>query len=155
MMLFSKAISPKNMHFVFLFSICASLAGSQFQQTDSTVDLSAENFVLHMNLYQNEVLIDVRTQKEYNRERIPNALSASNRKILLALTDTLDLEQPLFIYCEEESRSITACSFLQERGFKYVYMLKDGIIGWKERDFTIDKKKITRRKRNKYPGKLK
>ena len=67
-MLFSKAISPKIMLFVFLFSIYASLAGSQFQQTDSILNLSAENFVLHMNLYQNEVLIDVRTQKEYNRE---------------------------------------------------------------------------------------
>jgi len=98
-----------------------------------------------MKLKENEVLIDVRTVREFQKERIPNALLANNSKILFSITDTLDLEQPLFIYCDDESRSSTACTFMIERGFRNVNLLKEGMIGWKNRNLEIDDSRIRRR----------
>jgi len=95
-----------------------------------------------MNLFENEVLIDVRSYKEFRVERINNAILAGNSEELLAITDTLDFEQPLFIYCEEESRSITACSILIGRGFKQIHILKEGIFGWKQQGLAVDNSKI-------------
>ena len=99
-----------------------------------------------MNLKENMVLIDVRTVREFQKERIPNALLADNSKVLSNITDTLDLEQPLFIYCDDEARSSTACNLLIEKGFKNVYLLKEGLIGWKIHNLEIDDSRIRRRK---------
>ena len=131
-----------------VFFLLPCLASSQSEQIHSFVSLEAEEFIIRMNLSENEVLIDVRTVEEFKKERIPNAIPANNSKKLFSITDTLDLEQPLFIYCDEESRSITACKYLQTRGFKYVYFLKDGIVGWKRKNLNVDKTRIKRKKTN-------
>lgn len=127
----------------FFSSRCAV---SQTTQKQSFNELDPPEFYIQMNLKENEVLIDVRTAREFQKERIPNAILASHSTALFSVTDTLDLEQPLFIYCEDEARSITACNLLADRGFKNVYMLKEGIIGWKKRDLEIDQTRIKRKK---------
>jgi rhodanese-related sulfurtransferase len=144
-----KAIYPTNRFLILLFFTFPAVLFSQSIQTDTFIRLGAEDFIIQMKLSQNEVLIDVRTKKEFKQERIPNALSASSSEILYSMTDTLDLEQPIFIYCEEESRSLTACSLLMERGFKHVYMLNDGILGWKKKKLNIDDSRI-KHKRSSY-----
>ncbi len=118
---------------------------STFSQTDqngSFIKLDPNEFYIQMNLKENKVLFDVRTVREFKKERIPDALLAENSKALFSITDTLDLEQPLFIYCDDEARSSTACTFLIERGFKNVYLLKEGLIGWKMYDLQIDNSRI-------------
>ena len=128
------------------FLLVACITYSQSKQSQSFVGLEAEEFIIQMGLSDNEILIDVRTLKEYKKERIPDAIFASNSEKLFSITDTLDFEQPLFVYCEEESRSISACNHLKTRGFKYVYFLKDGIIGWKLKNLNTDNTIIKRKR---------
>ena len=129
-----------------VFLLLPYIVSSQPEQLQSFIGLDVEEFIIQMNLSENKVLIDVRTIEEFKKERIPDAISASNSEKLFSITDTLDLEQPLFVYCEEESRSISACTLLNFRGFKVVYFLKEGIVGWKLKHLNIDSTRIKRNK---------
>ena len=110
--------------------------------------LDPHEFYIQMHRFSNHVLIDVRTYGEFRKERITNAILARNSEELFRVSDTLDLEQPLFIYCDVESRSITACELLHDKGFKYLYILEEGIIGWKDRDLEMDESRLSRRDKN-------
>lgn len=123
-------------------------AVSQTAQQRSFTKLDPNEFYIQMKLMENDLLIDVRTVREFQKERIPHAILASKSTVLFSIADTLDLEQPIFVYCEDEARSITACNLLIERGFRNVYMLKEGIIGWKIRNLEIDNSRIKRSRRN-------
>lgn len=92
---------------------------------------------MKLNQFGNAVLIDVRTKKEFRKERLPNSILADKKKVLLSIADTLDHEQPLFVYCDEGSRSFTACILLADEGFKKIYNLEDGLIEWKRAGFQV------------------
>ena len=66
---------------------------------------------------------------------------------LFSLTDTLDREQSIFIYCVHTSRSITVCELLKKRGFINVFLLVDGITGWKIQELETDKKRIRKKEK--------
>ena len=89
------------------------------------------------------VILDVRTKKEYRKGHISNSFNAGNSKALTKITDTLDLDQPLLVYCDEGTRSFTACIILKEKGFLNVFNLETGLIGWKESGFNLIKRKLS------------
>ncbi len=126
--------------------LCFQFTFSQTVQKQSYIKLDPNEFYIQMKLKENPILIDVRTVREFQKERIPDALLANNSDVLFSITDTLDLEQPLFIYCDDEGRSSTACTFLIEKGFINVYLLKEGLIGWKVRNLEMDNSRIRMRK---------
>ena len=117
---------------------------SQQDQNLSFVFLDPLEFSIQLKFFENEVLIDVRTYEEFRVERIKNAILARDREELSNITDTLDLEQPLFVYCEEESRSTTVGSILFEQGFKQVVLLKGGVSGWRHEGFAVDTSRISK-----------
>jgi rhodanese-related sulfurtransferase len=86
------------------------------------------------NIYDNEkdyIVIDVRTQKEYNNQKIPNTK-------LINFYDTdfkdqlnqLDKNKKYLIHCRSGSRSANALSVMKELGFTNVQDLKGGINAW-------------------------
>jgi rhodanese-related sulfurtransferase len=139
-----KLFSSNNFYIRLIATIVSLLFTSVvFSQSDQAyIALDAMDFFVQMNLSENEVLIDVRSLKEFKKERIPNAILANNSDKLFSITDTLDIEQPLFIYCEEETRSIAACKYLKSRGFNYVYFLHGGITNWKRKNLEVDNSRI-------------
>jgi rhodanese-related sulfurtransferase len=76
-------------------------------------------------------LIDVRTPGEFHSGHIPNAQ-------LLNLMDPsfkekvnqFDKEKTYYVYCRSGSRSMTACRVMAEAGFKNLYNVKFGLMGW-------------------------
>lgn len=99
--------------------------------------VDAVEFFIKMQQHDNSVLIDVRTKREYKKERIDNSILAKKKKILLSIADTLDHEQPVFVYCDVGTRSFTACIILTDMGFKNVYNLERGLIEWKEAGYPV------------------
>lgn len=86
------------------------------------------------------VIIDVRTRNEYKKGHIKNSVNAKNSEVLSRVTDKLDFDQPLLVYCDEGTRSFTACIILKEKGFNNVYNLETGLIDWRESGFKLTKK---------------
>jgi rhodanese-related sulfurtransferase len=118
------------------------IACAQTMTDSSFTDLDPVEFYVNMKLNDNKVVLDIRTQKEYRKERIPGAVLAENREILLSFCDTLDIDQPLFVYCSDNYRSPVACQLLIEKGFRHVFNLRDGLSEWVKSGLETDKKRI-------------
>jgi rhodanese-related sulfurtransferase len=106
-----------------------------------------EQFVNQMQKHENHILLDVRSWMEFKKGRIPNSILAENNQLLSTITDTMDLEEPLFVYCAGNFRAKAAGRFLAEKGFKNIYIIEVGFNGWKAAGKEIDK---TRPKRTKH-----
>ena len=76
-------------------------------------------------------LIDCRTKGEHNNGHIPNS-----EHIDLASPDFasklsfLDKEKSYYVYCASGNRSRTACSQMVNMGFKNIYNVRMGMMGW-------------------------
>jgi len=82
------------------------------------------------------VLLDVRTPKEFNEERIDGAvmvdyLSPSFRDEIAKL----DRGKSYLVYCRTGHRTNGAVNVMRELGFPYVSVLPGGITAWKEAGF--------------------
>ena len=78
------------------------------------------------------VIIDVRKPEEFADGHIANAVnidfySATFRNGI----DRLDKSQTYLVYCRSGARSLSSAKIMEELGFKEVYNMSGGIIGWK------------------------
>ena len=95
-------------------------------------NLDAETFHEMLTKDPEAVLVDVRTPWENNQARIPNSLLIDiNSPAFAEEIEKLDRSKNYFLYCRSGSRSYYACDYMMKIGFKSVYNLKPGIIGWK------------------------
>ena len=129
-----------------LFAGFVSASGQQ-EQSDTINLLEPNEFYIKLYQSSNPLLLDVGEYKDYRKERIPGAVLATTYDELFSLTDTLDRERPVFIYCAYISRSITASKLINNLGFSNVYVLINGIAGWKKPGFETDKKRIRKREK--------
>jgi len=77
------------------------------------------------------ILLDVRTEGEYNAEYIPGAINIPLSDLENRI-DELDSSKAIIVYCKTGSRSRTASETLAQRGF-IVYNMEGGINAWKEK----------------------
>ena len=132
-----------------LLLFCATIisASGQQEQCDTINILESNEFYIKLHQSSSPLLLDVDEYKNYRKERIPGAVSAATDDKLFSLTDTLDREQSIFIYCVHTSRSITVCELLKKRGFSNIFLLVDGITGWKKQELETDKTRIRKREK--------
>lgn len=74
-------------------------------------------------------LIDVRTPAEAARSGIPGAQNIPLHLLPLA-AEGIEASKSIVFYCHSGARSAQACLFMAARGFKQLYNLRGGIIGW-------------------------
>lgn len=99
--------------------------------------------------YKSEVyalIIDARIARQYRRSRIPGAVGIDRMAKLEVFADTMDMETPLYIYCDGESRSRTVAEYLGDEGFFNLYILKGGIREWKTAGLPLDRQRIRHRR---------
>jgi len=104
--------------------------------------LSPEEFYLGIKSADVPLIIDARTWKEYRKDRIDGAILTESSTSLKSVVDSLDMEQPIFVYCDDNQRSTAACSFLRDWGYTNVTELAGGMIAWKLAAYEIDTEKI-------------
>ncbi|NHN24350.1 rhodanese-like domain-containing protein [Flavobacterium jejuense] len=78
------------------------------------------------------VILDVRTEDEFNNGKIPDALNIDIFKgqgFIYALEE-LDKTKNYYVYCAAGSRSANACNIMRELGFTNAYNLVGGISQW-------------------------
>ena len=79
------------------------------------------------------ILVDVRTEDEYNSGYIENSLNIdyfSNEFSVNA--DKLDKNTPIILYCRSGKRSSMSANKISKLGFKEIYNLEGGILEWIE-----------------------
>jgi rhodanese-related sulfurtransferase len=107
--------------------------------------LSPEEFYVKMKSADVPLILDTRTWKEYRKDRIPEARLTESSVILRSVVDSLDKEYPIFVYCDDNQRSTTACEFLRDWGYTNVYELAGGMIAWKLASYEVDTEKLNKK----------
>ncbi len=109
----------------------STLFGAKAQETDSMKILSVEEFNQAITVGKVQ-LVDVRTAKEFNQGAIENALNIDffKQDTFAENFNKLDKEQPVYIYCRSGNRSQQSAKKLDALGFKKIYDLRGGYMGW-------------------------
>lgn len=123
---------------IFLFFIASASAQKK-------AVLSADEFREQIN--QPDIqLLDVRTSGEYRTGHIKHSLQADwlNDKQFKDRVKYLDKTRPVYVYCGSGVRSRDAAKWLRMDGFKEVFELQNGIIGWKKSNSSLEIDSIIR-----------
>jgi len=77
-------------------------------------------------------LVDVRTPGEYNAGHIDDAVNfdLSDRTTFMKQIETLDKDQPVYLYCLVGSRSAYAAKILRSKGFTRIFDYSGGYNDW-------------------------
>jgi len=76
-------------------------------------------------------LVDVRTPAEYEAGTIKDAVNMDVRAAdFEKQIETLEKDQPVFLFCRSGGRSARAASQLEDMGFTTIYDMSDGYLGW-------------------------
>ena len=82
------------------------------------------------------IVLDVRTQEEYNSGHIPDALLIPLSELEMRL-DELNPSDHILVYCRSGHRSEEAAITLVANGFIHIYNMEGGIIQWQTQDFLV------------------
>ena len=127
-----KFIIPLMLVFVFAFVSCSSFVN--LDQTDGKelgyLQIDAEQAKTLMDTETDYIILDVRTEEEYNEGHIPNAILIPNTEIReRAERELTDQDQLILVYCRSGNRSKLAAAILVELGYTNVVEF-GGINSW-------------------------
>lgn len=78
------------------------------------------------------ILIDCREQSEWDESHVEGFTLIPLSCFEQSLEVLKNKSQDIHIMCRSGKRSMNACIFLEENGFKSLYNVDGGIIAWKE-----------------------
>ena len=86
------------------------------------------------------VVLDVRTPEEFAQGRLPGALDVN---VLApdfeARVGRLDRGKTYLVYCRTGNRSTRAVQIMERLGFRSMYHMVDGIVGWQKTGFPLSR----------------
>lgn len=97
------------------------------------MNLRQEDWVAQLEQDENAVILDVRTEDEFNGGMIKNAINIDIYKGqgFVYQVDELDKSKNYYVYCRSGARSEQACNLMNQMGFENAYNLLGGIMEWK------------------------
>ena len=115
--------------YIFIFSTIFSCS---LINNESINQINSDELIEFIEL-NDAILVDVRTEDEYNSGYIENSLNIdyfSNEFSVNA--DKLDKTIPIILYCRSGKRSSMSANKISKLGFKEIYNLEGGILEWIE-----------------------
>ena len=111
--------------------VFTSVVSCQSQQ-DKTITRVDKEAIKAEVIGKDVQLIDVRTPGEYGAGHIDDAVNfdLSNRNAFMKQIETLDKDQPVYLYCLVGSRSAYAAKILRDKGFTKIYDYSGGYNDW-------------------------
>lgn len=84
-------------------------------------------------------LVDVRTDREWESGHIKGAKHFEMNNVnWQSQLETLDKEEPVYVYCAKGGRSARCAKQLEAAGFTTIYDLKGGLTSWKASGKTVE-----------------
>ena len=122
----------KKLIFVLLAAMLLTACGQDKEndQGAAYVNITAEEAKQIMDSEEGYILLDVRTQEEYDQGHIPGAILIPNTEIETKAEEVLtDKDQLILVYCRSGRRSKLAAEVLAELGYTKIKEF-GGIIDW-------------------------
>ena len=82
------------------------------------------------------VLLDVRTPEEYRQAHLRGALLIPLGELQKRVQE-IPRDRPLLVYCAVGARSVSAADFLAARGYREIFQMSDGLVGWYKNGYPI------------------
>ena len=122
----------KKLFFLFLAVMMLTACGQDRENDQGAVyvNITAEEAKQIMDTEEGYIILDVRTQEEYNQGHIPGAIVISHEEITEKANEMLpDKDQLILVYCRSGRRSKIAAAALVELGYTNIKEF-GGIIDW-------------------------
>ncbi|CAM3881173.1 rhodanese-like domain-containing protein [Flavobacterium branchiophilum] len=96
------------------------------------MNLSQEEWAAQLEADSNYVVLDVRTDDEFQDGYIPDAIQIDihQGQGFVYRLEELDKTKNYYVYCRSGARSAKACSIMNELGFENTFNLEGGIMNW-------------------------
>ena len=118
---------------ILLLAVMLLTACGQDKEIDQGVvyvNITAEEAKQIIDTEEGYIILDVRTQEEYDQGHIPGAILIPDTEIKVKAEDVLtDKEQMILVYCRSGRRSKLAAETLVELGYTNIKEF-GGIIDW-------------------------
>ena len=122
----------KKLIFLLLAAMMLTACGQDKENDQGAVyvNITAEEAKQIMDSEEGYVILDVRTQEEYDQGHIPGAIVISHEEIAEKAEEVLtDKDQLILVYCRSGRRSKIAAEALVELGYTNIKEF-GGIIDW-------------------------
>lgn len=95
-------------------------------------DLIQEEWKEQLENDDKAVILDVRTEEEYEEGYIPKAINIDIRQGqgFIDELENLDKSKTYYVYCRSGGRSAQACNIMGQLGFEEAHNLLGGIMEW-------------------------
>ncbi len=106
---------------IMLLVLCLGLSacGKEEQVKERYINITAEEAKKVMDETEGYILLDVRTQEEYDKKHIPGAVLIPYDEIEKRAEEELpDVNQTILVYCRSGNRSKTASETLYKMGYQ-------------------------------------
>lgn len=123
-----------------LFILMLSILGFMgcTAQNGSSID-SKEAYGL-IKADANIAILDVRTAKEFAGGHVAGAVNIDvNQADFAQKIDQLDRSKTYIVYCRSGRRSSKAVGIMAAKGFKNLYNVSDGFVGWNKNGLPFEK----------------
>ena len=88
----------------------------------------------------NIAILDVRTAKEFAEGHVAGAVNIDvNQTDFAQKIDELDRSKTYIVYCRSGRRSSKAVGIMAAKGFKNLYNVSDGFVGWNKNGLPFEK----------------
>jgi len=84
------------------------------------------------------VLLDVRTPDEYRQAHLKGALLIPLGELQRRVQE-IPRGRPVLVYCAVGARSLSAAGFLASKGYRDIYNMSDGLVGWYKNGLPLER----------------
>jgi rhodanese-related sulfurtransferase len=119
----------------------ASILIREFEhKSDVTVFKSITQTDASKMIKDGAFILDVRTPKEYEQEHLKDAVLIPVQQLAERIGEiSMYKDSSVVVYCRAGNRSITGSEILINNGFKKVFNMNKGIMGWKSEGLPVVK----------------
>jgi rhodanese-related sulfurtransferase len=101
-------------------------------------NISARDAKALLDSNKNIFLLDVRTPQEYSQGKLAGSVLIPIGEFERRIRE-VPKNKTIVVYCAVGSRSKPVANFLSQQGYKDVYNMTDGIVGWYRNGFPIQR----------------
>ena len=101
------------------------------------MNLNSEDWKNKKESDSNSICLDVRTKDEFDEGYINGATNVDfyDSANFVSHLSNIDKKKSYYVYCKSGKRSYAACEIMKDLGFKNVYNLESGYMGWVENGY--------------------
>jgi rhodanese-related sulfurtransferase len=99
-------------------------------------DISSRDAKALLDKNRNIYLLDVRTPQENSQGKLPGTVLIPINEFERRIAE-VPRNKTIIVYCAVGSRSRAAAEYLSRNGYKEVYNMSDGIVGWYRNGFQV------------------